>query len=127
MRSTIISESRNEVSKQRLNFWWGAEKEVAKIKMVLAKAAVVVGVSHMPGLGFAISKRFAQGGLKVGIIGRSKERLDAVKAEIEATVPGSEVVCAVADASDAAAVKAAFADLAEKHGSPEVLLSIIVL
>ena len=56
----------------------------------------------------------------MGIIGRSKERLDAVKAEIEATVPGSEVACAVADASDAAAVKAAFADLAEKHGSPEV-------
>ena len=72
--------------------------------MALAKAAVVVGVSHMPGLGFAISKRFAQGGLKVGIIGRSKERLDAVKSEIEATVPGSEVACAVADASDAAAV-----------------------
>ena len=95
--------------------------------MALAKAAVVVGVSHMPGLGFAISKRFAQGGLKVGIIGRSKERLDAVKAEIEATVPGSEVACAVADASDAAAVKAAFADLAKKHGSPEVLYSIFVL
>ena len=92
--------------------------------MALAKAAVVVGVSHMPGLGFAISKRFAQGGLKVGIIGRSKERLDAVKADIEATVPGSEVACEVADASDAAAVKAAFADLAQKHGSPEVLYSL---
>eukprot|EP00965_Chrysotila_dentata_P202395 6181099-Pleurochrysis_carterae.AAC.1 len=42
--------------------------------------AIIIGVSYMPGLGHAIAKRFAEGGLSVGIIGRNAERLKAVQA-----------------------------------------------
>lgn len=64
------------------------------------KSAVVVGVSHAPGVGYAVAKRFAQGGLAVGIVGRQQARLDECKKQIEASVPGAKVTVAVADATD---------------------------
>ena len=56
-----------------------------------AGAAIVVGVSHNPGLGYAVAQRFAEGGMKVGIIGRQETALKACKAAILAEVPGADV------------------------------------
>ena len=87
-----------------------------------AGAAVLVGVSYSPGLGNAIAKRFAEGGLKVGIIGRQPERLEACKRDILQAVPGAEIECVAADATDPEAVKAAFSSLRAAHGEPEALV-----
>jgi NAD(P)-dependent dehydrogenase (short-subunit alcohol dehydrogenase family) len=92
-----------------------------------APAAVVVGVSNSPGLGFAIAKRFAEGGHSVGIIGRTQERLDACKSEILAAVPGANIICISADATDAQAVKRAFSELKQAHGAPDALVRSLVL
>ena len=74
-------------------------------------AAVIVGVSYKPGLGFAVAKRFAAGGMKVGIIGRQKDKLEACKAGILAEVPSAQVECVVADATVKEDVQGAFANL----------------
>ena len=46
-------------------------------------AIIVVGVSSSPGLGLSIAKRFAREGKRVGIIGRSEEKLKLCKLAIE--------------------------------------------
>ncbi len=49
--------------------------------------AVVIGVGASNGLGAAIARRFAAGGLHTVVVGRSQDKLDAVAAEINATGP----------------------------------------
>ncbi|KAL1521816.1 hypothetical protein AB1Y20_021467 [Prymnesium parvum] len=86
------------------------------------KAVVVVGVSNAPGLGYAIAKRFAQGGMNVGIVGRQKERLEECKAAILKEVPGAQVVCSAADATDPAQCARAFSELAAANGAADALV-----
>ena len=68
----------------------------------MSDIAVVIGVSASEGLGAAVARRFARGGLQVVIAGRSPDRLEQVAAEI-AEGGGAASVCAT-DATDAAAV-----------------------
>jgi len=85
-------------------------------------AAIVVGVSYVPGIGFAVAKRFAQAGLRVGIVGRTEEKLKHAKAEIEAMVPGAQVTSAVGDVTDKNSIDAAFMALIYAMGAPSVLV-----
>ena len=62
-------------------------------------AAIVIGVSHVPGVGFAVAKKFCQQGYKVGIVGRQAERLEKAKEAITEAVPGAQVATAIADAT----------------------------
>lgn len=87
-----------------------------------AGVAVVVGVSHSPGIGSSVAKRFAEGGMKVGIIGRQSARLEEVKREILEAVPEADIVCAPCDATDPTAVKQAFQSLKAKQGAPSALI-----
>eukprot|EP00937_MAST-01D_sp_MAST-1D-sp2_P003890 g3890.t1 len=87
----------------------------------LAKAVVIVGVSHNPGLGFAIARKFAESGHAVGIIGRQQDRLDACKAAICEAVPSAAVAAATADCTDPEQIKAAFASLQAANGVPDCL------
>ena len=87
-----------------------------------AGSAVVVGVSHRPGLGFAIAERFARGGMAVGLIGRQAERLEECKQEILRAVPDAQVEYVQCDATDPSAVASAFAGLKAAHGSPDALI-----
>jgi len=89
---------------------------------VAPRAAVVVGVSHEPGLGFAIAKRFAEGGMNVGIIGRQGARLEACKASILASAPAAQITCYECDATDPAAVGDAFAALERTQGKADALV-----
>jgi len=86
------------------------------------RAAVVVGVSHSPGLGYAVAKRFAEGGLAVGLVGRQPERLEACRREILDAVPGATVTYVAADATDEAQVAKAFGELKAKNGPADVLV-----
>ena len=87
-----------------------------------AGAAVVVGVSHAPGLGFAVAKRFAQGGLAVGLVGRQQDRLEECRRKILEEVPNAQIAIQAADATDAKQVQQAFGKLEAAHGPASVLV-----
>jgi NAD(P)-dependent dehydrogenase (short-subunit alcohol dehydrogenase family) len=67
---------------------------------VAASIAVVVGVGPKRGLGAALSRRFAQAGLKVYISGRSQDKIAAVAKDIIAN-GGSAVPFALDATSEA--------------------------
>ncbi|WP_437790343.1 SDR family NAD(P)-dependent oxidoreductase [Sorangium sp. So ce693] len=82
------------------------------------KAAVVVGVG--PGLGAAVSRRFAREGFSVGLMARTAAACEAVQREIEGA--GGRALSVPGDATDAASVAAAFARVEESLGPVEVLI-----
>ena len=79
----------------------------------MAESAIVIGVGAPAGLGAALCRRFAREGLHVFTAGRSREKLTAVTAEIEAA--GGRATPVVADATLAGDVARLF-DVAEEHG-----------
>jgi NAD(P)-dependent dehydrogenase (short-subunit alcohol dehydrogenase family) len=78
------------------------------------KTCVVIGAG--PGNGTAFARRFAADGYRVALVGRSREKLDAVAAE----VPGSRPV--PADAGDPGSLRAAFRTIRDALGPVDVLL-----
>jgi NAD(P)-dependent dehydrogenase (short-subunit alcohol dehydrogenase family) len=84
----------------------------------VAEIAIVIGVGARAGLGAALCRRFAREGLHVILAGRTREKLAAVAAEIEAA--GGRATPVVADATAAGDVAALF-DAAEERGGPPVL------
>jgi NAD(P)-dependent dehydrogenase (short-subunit alcohol dehydrogenase family) len=80
--------------------------------------AVVIGAG--PGLGIALIRRFAKGGMTVGFMARRTDAVAAYQRELDAE--GLETRGFVADAGDPAAVSAALADLSVTNGDPEVLI-----
>ena len=81
--------------------------------------ALVVGVGASRGLGGALCRRFARGGLHVVVVGRCADKLEGVAAEIRSA--GGEATPVVADATDAEAVASAF-DAVEALGAPPELV-----
>lgn len=64
------------------------------------KQAVVIGVGASNGLGAAVARRFATGGLEVTVSGRTKEKLDLIVGEINAA--GGVAHAVTADATQEA-------------------------
>ena len=64
--------------------------------------AVVLGVSAINGLGAAIARRFASGGMQVVVAGRTEAQLAAVVSDINAR--GGNATLSVTDATDATAL-----------------------
>lgn len=67
------------------------------------RTAIVVGVGARSGLGAALAHRFAQEGLRVIVVGRSVERLQAVVSSIDAAGGSARAVVADATCEDAVA------------------------
>ena len=65
----------------------------------MTDTAVIIGVGASRGLGAAVARRFARGGLQVVIAGRSLDRLAKVAGEINSG-EGSALYC-VTDATQA--------------------------
>jgi NAD(P)-dependent dehydrogenase (short-subunit alcohol dehydrogenase family) len=82
------------------------------------KVAVVVGVG--PGLGIALARRFARGGYAVGLMARSQGTIRGAQEEIEKE--GGKALAIACDAGEPSSVAAAFAQVKETLGSPEVLI-----
>ena len=70
----------------------------------VGKVAVVVGVGAQEGLGAALGRRFAQEGLHTFVAGRTREKLDAVVSEIEAS--GGQASAVVTDTTRSEEVEA---------------------
>jgi len=78
----------------------------------------VLGVG--PGLGAAVARRFGREGFAVGLLARKAESIGPVEKELAAS--GVRVAQALADATDAASVKAGIARVTEELGSPDVFV-----
>ncbi|WP_158906563.1 SDR family NAD(P)-dependent oxidoreductase [Burkholderia sp. L27(2015)] len=75
------------------------------------EVAWIAGVGASAGLGAALARRFAEGGFRVAVTGRSPERLAAIVEEIRAA--GGEALALPGDVSDEHAVAALALRIAE--------------
>ena len=85
----------------------------------MAGQAIVIGVGASNGLGAALARRFAKGGLDVVVAGRTPSRLDIVVSEIRDT--GGNARSAICDVTDEASVNALFENAAH-DGSIDAVL-----
>jgi NADP-dependent 3-hydroxy acid dehydrogenase YdfG len=81
-----------------------------------ASTVLIVGAGR--GIGLAVARRFSRSGAAVGLIARSPQRL----AELSSTLESEGIMSAwaVADATDAAQVRAAIRDIVEQLGPVDV-------
>jgi NAD(P)-dependent dehydrogenase (short-subunit alcohol dehydrogenase family) len=82
------------------------------------RVAVISGVG--PGLGAAISRRFAGEGFALGLMARSEESLSAAQEEVEGA--GGKALAVTADATEPTSVAQAFDEVREALGDPEVFV-----
>jgi NAD(P)-dependent dehydrogenase (short-subunit alcohol dehydrogenase family) len=82
------------------------------------KVAVIVGVG--PGLSAALARRFAREGYAVALLARRIEPPREVQQRIEGA--GGRAISVVADATSAASVVGAFAEIRTSLGEPEVFI-----
>src|SRR5580692_5513326 len=82
------------------------------------KIALVTGAGR--GLGFEIAKAMAGAGAHVVINGRDQARLDAAVATIGET--GGSAFAAAFDVADPVALRAALADIEQRHGKLDIVV-----
>jgi NAD(P)-dependent dehydrogenase (short-subunit alcohol dehydrogenase family) len=88
--------------------------------MTAAKGALVLGVGAMAGLGGALCRRFARGGLEVFAAGRTQAKLDAIADEIRGS--GGRAHAIVADVTSPADMAHAFESIEKQTGAPPELV-----
>ena len=84
----------------------------------MPKLFVIVGMGD--GIGLAVSRRFASQGFAIAMIARNAAKLQEFQGILEAE--GYSAHSFVADAGDAASLKAAIAAIQSQLGNPEVLV-----
>ncbi len=92
---------------------------IAKLFSLEGQVAIVTGGTGV--LGGAMARGLAQAGAHVGILGRRKERADAVVAEIEAA--GGQALALAADVLDRAQLEAARDAVLEQWGQIDILVN----
>jgi NAD(P)-dependent dehydrogenase (short-subunit alcohol dehydrogenase family) len=86
--------------------------------ILAGKSAVITGGGR--GINLAIAKRFASNGASVGLIGRTKEKLDKAAAEINSA--GGKAAGYPADVRDYDALAAAIASARSNHGQIDIVV-----
>jgi 3-oxoacyl-[acyl-carrier protein] reductase len=80
---------------------------------------IVTGASS--GIGAELARGLARGGMRVALLARRRERLDALAAEIAAA--GGEALPLACDVADRPAVEAAVATVRDRHGRIDLLVN----
>lgn len=83
------------------------------------RVALVTGAGS--GIGAAAAVRFAQDGIKVGLLGRTQEELDKVARQVEQC--GSEAVTLLADISKPDEMQKSIKQLAERFGRVDIVFA----
>lgn len=78
-----------------------------------------------PGIGRAVARRFARGGMPVTVVARCGPTVDAAAASIRAT--GADVLARAADVADEDALRAALSAAEERFGVPDVVVYNVAL
>lgn len=86
---------------------------------VTGKVAIVTGASR--GIGQAIATRYAEAGMKVALVSRKQDALDAVAEELRAK--GADVLPIAAHNGDKAALTAMVEVVAARYGGVDVLVN----
>src|SRR5437870_66100 len=86
--------------------------------LLTGKVAVVTGGGS--GINLAIAERYAKAGARVGLIGRTAEKLEAAAQGIRKQ--GGEAAIFAADVRDAAKIEAAMGEFAAKWGGIDLLV-----
>ncbi|HEV3266424.1 MAG TPA: SDR family NAD(P)-dependent oxidoreductase, partial [Acidimicrobiales bacterium] len=73
-----------------------------------------------PGLGVAVTRRFADGGYRVTLVARSKDRLGHLAGGLADT--GAQIDTIAADASDPEGLRAHMAELYNDQGAPGLII-----
>ena len=89
----------------------------------LPRVPTIVITGATSGLGRIAAVQLAQRGARLVLTARSVERAEAVRAEISATTPGAQVEVFIADFTRTAEVSRVGAEIAERHGSIDVLIN----
>ncbi len=90
--------------------------------MMKKPIAIVLGVGASDGLGAALARRFASGGMEVVISGRTEERIAKIAEEIGAS--GGKAHFHAADTTDAGSVRSLFEMASGKGGIGAVLYNV---
>ncbi|MGW4000131.1 SDR family NAD(P)-dependent oxidoreductase [Amycolatopsis sp. NPDC004772] len=85
----------------------------------MSKTLVVVGAGPGPGLGMGVARAFGRRGFRVGLIARTRDRLDTLVADLAGL--GVEAAAFAADIRDRGALGAALAAAGEALGPVDVL------
>lgn len=83
------------------------------------KVAVVTGASD--GIGFEVSRAFAEEGARVAMLSHGEEKLQAAAGKLEAA--GNKVLAVTADVGSTPQMEAAFARVLETYGRIDVLVN----
>jgi len=85
------------------------------------RTAVVTGASS--GIGAATARRLVRHGAAVALIGRRRERLDRLVAELRAQMPEARVVAVATDVTEAAALTDAASRIQRELGSVDLVVA----
>jgi short-subunit dehydrogenase len=89
---------------------------------VTTDGETVVIVAAGPGLGLAVARRFAREGASIGLVARSRARLEELAGQLREDGTSVAVAVATADVADDASLRAAMASLRELLGDASVLV-----
>src|SRR2546430_12843935 len=92
--------------------------EVFGQRLLSGKNAIVTGGGS--GINLAIARRYAENGARIGLIGRTKEKLDAAVDELRRA--GGEASAHPADVRDYDALAAAIKSAREAHGAIDLVV-----